>query len=80
MYVICTLIVVVDHLKYVTVCRCARVFDGHKPDEPRCWQLGGEVERVLWNHFHPETFLVLCSCRTLCILNLLNTHHYFANC
>ena len=39
-------------------CRCVRLFDCQTPSDPQVWRLSGEVEKVVWNHLQPETFLV----------------------
>jgi hypothetical protein len=38
--------------------RLSRVFDCRLEDSYRAWEVNGEVERVLWNHFSPFDFLV----------------------
>ena len=38
--------------------RLSRVFDCRLEDSYRAWVVNGEVERVLWNHFSPFSFLV----------------------
>lgn len=38
--------------------RIARVFDCRIEDAHMDWEVNGEVERVLWNHFSPYNFIV----------------------
>jgi periodic tryptophan protein 1 len=39
----------------------ARVFDCKSGDSCKSWKVQGEVERVIWNHFNPYSFLVCFS-------------------
>ena len=41
-----------------SLCRYARVFDCRSENSYKKWKVSGEVEKVLWNHFNPFTFLV----------------------
>ncbi|PSN34545.1 Periodic tryptophan protein 1 [Blattella germanica] len=38
--------------------RIARVFDCRVNDAHKDWEVAGEVEKVLWNHFNPYNFIV----------------------
>lgn len=41
----------------ITTCRFVRVFDCRSEKSFKKWKVFGEVEKVLWNHFNPFTFL-----------------------
>ena len=38
--------------------RKVRIYDCNQEGSHKCWKVDGEVEKVLWNHFNPYTFLV----------------------
>ena len=54
--------------------RTARLFDCTTENNYKQWKVDGEVEKVLWNHFNPFTFLVrfvnfiTCASRTNIVL------------
>ena len=44
--------------KYFSIFRKVRLFDCTSENNFKEWNVDGEVEKVLWNHFNPFTFLV----------------------